>query len=58
VELARRLGLGISAVKSRVQRGRAQLREMLLACCRFEFDGRGNIVAAEPKGPCDCEDCA
>ena len=56
-EVARRLGVGVSAVKSRVQRGRAQLRELLLACCRFEFDRRGNIMAAERKVPCDCDEC-
>jgi RNA polymerase sigma-70 factor, ECF subfamily len=54
--LAQRLGVSVSAVKSRVQRGRAQLRELLLACCRFEFDRRGNIVDAEPRSD-DCIDC-
>ena len=32
-ELAGELGLSLSAIKSRVQRGRALLRERFLACC-------------------------
>lgn len=32
-----------SGMKSRVQRGRARLREMLLACCRVEQDVRGRV---------------
>ena len=48
-EIAERLGLSLSATKSRVQRGRAELRQMLLECCRFEFDRRGNIVDYERR---------
>jgi RNA polymerase sigma-70 factor (ECF subfamily) len=33
LDLARSLGLSHSAVKSRVQRARAMLRENLIACC-------------------------
>jgi RNA polymerase sigma-70 factor (ECF subfamily) len=36
-ELARRLGISLSAAKSRVQRGREQLKEMLLDFCEREF---------------------
>ena len=42
--LAERLGLSLSGAKSRVQRGRAKLRELLLGCCHVDFDRRGNIV--------------
>jgi len=49
VELARSLGLSVSAAKSRVQRARAQLRRMLDECCRFEFDRRGKVIAAERR---------
>jgi len=37
-EVAKRQGLSLSGAKSRVQRGRAMLKEMLLECCHFEFD--------------------
>jgi RNA polymerase sigma-70 factor, ECF subfamily len=43
-EVAARLSLGLSATKSRIQRGRVKLREALTACCRFQFDDAGKIV--------------
>lgn len=43
-ELAIRLGISYSGAKSRVQRGREKLRDMLLACCHIETDRYGNIV--------------
>ena len=39
--VADRLGLSLSGAKSRVQRGRALLRQALDACCEVELDGRG-----------------
>lgn len=57
VDLARQLRVSVSAVKSRVQRGRAQLRALVMECCRFEFDRHGNILAAEPRAACGCAEC-
>lgn len=51
-ELATRLNLSFSGAKSRVQRGRAKLRQMLLECCHFEFDRRGNIIDYYPRNDC------
>ncbi len=48
-EVADRLGLSLSGAKSRIQRGRAQLKEALELCCRFEFDRRGGIVNCDPR---------
>jgi RNA polymerase sigma-70 factor (ECF subfamily) len=48
-EIADRLGLSLSGAKSRVQRGRAMLREVLDRCCHFEFDRRGNLLDIDPK---------
>jgi RNA polymerase sigma-70 factor (ECF subfamily) len=31
-------------MKSRVQRARRQLKDLLLECCRIELDRRGGIV--------------
>jgi RNA polymerase sigma-70 factor (ECF subfamily) len=39
-ELAKRLGISLSGAKSRVQRGREQLKEMLLDFCEREFGHR------------------
>jgi RNA polymerase sigma-70 factor (ECF subfamily) len=43
-ELAENQGISLSGAKSRVQRAREKLREMLLNCCHFEFDRRGRVV--------------
>ncbi len=43
-QLAESLGISLSGAKSRVQRARDKLREMLLRCCHFEFDRRGRIL--------------
>ncbi len=51
-ELAERLGLSLSGAKSRVQRAREKLRQMLLDCCHFEFDRLGRVIDYQPK--CDC----
>ncbi len=43
-ELAQRLGISYSGAKSRVQRGRCKLREILLQCCHIHTDNYGNII--------------
>ncbi len=53
-DLAARLGLSFSGARSRVQRARDKLRELLLDCCHFEFDRRGTIIDYYPN----CERCA
>jgi RNA polymerase sigma-70 factor (ECF subfamily) len=47
--VADRLGLSLSGAKSRIQRGRAMLRNVLDQCCTFEFDRRGNLLEVDPK---------
>jgi len=54
-ELAKRLNLSVSAVKSRVQRARKMLKDMFLECCHFEFDKFGTIVDYHPR--C-CNNCS
>jgi RNA polymerase sigma-70 factor (ECF subfamily) len=56
-EIAERLGLSLSGAKSRVQRGRAALREVVEACCKVEFDRRGQVLDWERReGGCrSCE---
>jgi len=43
-QLAERLGISLSGAKSRVQRAREKLRDMLLNCCHFELDRRGRVL--------------
>lgn len=52
VELAERIGISLSGAKSRVQRAREKIRQMLLECCHLEFDRRGKIIECQPR--CGC----
>ena len=51
-EYGERLGLSFSGAKSRVQRAREKLKQMLLECCHFELDRRGHIIDYQPN--CQC----
>jgi RNA polymerase sigma-70 factor (ECF subfamily) len=53
---ARDIGLSLSGMKSRVQRARRELRELLEQCCVVEVDRRGGVQDYLPaSGPCDCQ---
>ncbi len=57
-DVADRLGLSLSGAKSRIQRGRAMLKEVLERCCSFELDGRGRVMGCDPKpNQKVCRDC-
>jgi RNA polymerase sigma-70 factor (ECF subfamily) len=43
-EAAAQLGLSVSGMKSRVQRGRVQLKKALQRCCEIEVNRQGRIV--------------
>jgi RNA polymerase sigma-70 factor (ECF subfamily) len=43
-ELAKKLNISYSGAKSRIQRGRAMLKERLTECCTFNVDVYGNIL--------------
>jgi RNA polymerase sigma-70 factor, ECF subfamily len=51
-EAARAIGLSISGMKSRVQRGRIQLRQLLTDCCRVHLGATGGISSYEPTNGC------
>ena len=53
---AKQLGLSLSGMKSRVQRGRKQLKRMLDDCCAIELDRRGGIVDYRARGS-SCDPC-
>lgn len=53
-ELAEKLGLSISGAKSRVQRARKRLKNMLMDCCHFEFDRLGHIIEYQHKEKICC----
>ncbi len=54
-ELAERLGISLSGAKSRVQRARQKIKDILLACCHFEFDARG-LVYDYRDHCCTCQE--
>jgi|GEM_PF-6903400 len=49
VEVAQRLGLPLPTVKSRYQRSKKKFRKLFFACCDFEFDSRGDVMAYSLK---------
>jgi len=61
-DAAEMLGVSLSGMKSRVQRGREKIRDMFDECCRISVDCRGRVVECEPRSldeiPVDCRDAA
>ena len=59
-DAAEMLGISLSGMKSRVQRGRQQMRQMLQSCCEIALDARGHVVSydrrADGKVPDNCCD--
>ena len=53
-EVAEALGVPYSTLKSRVQRGRAKLREAFFSCCVAELDARGRLDTVRSRGDCPC----
>ncbi len=51
-ETAQRLSISLTALKSRVRRGRAQLKKMLLQCCEFELSTAGRVLDYWPRRAC------
>jgi RNA polymerase sigma-70 factor, ECF subfamily len=49
------VGISVSGMKSRVQRGRRQLRELLTRCCTVHLDRTGGVADYVPNpGSCGC----
>lgn len=46
---AEMLGISLSGMKSRVQRGRQKLRAALEECCTIALDARRRVVSCEPR---------
>jgi RNA polymerase sigma-70 factor, ECF subfamily len=60
VQVAAELGISVSGVKSRVQRGRAMLRDVLLACCEISRSATGGVLdfSQRPEGGCGGDDAS
>jgi RNA polymerase sigma-70 factor (ECF subfamily) len=53
-DAAEHAGISLSGMKSRVQRGRRRLAELLGQCCTLTLDGRGVPMEYEPPSGCWC----
>jgi RNA polymerase sigma-70 factor (ECF subfamily) len=53
-ELAEELGISLPGAKSRVQRARNMLRDILMQCCHIEFDRYGTIIDYHAHTCCCC----
>jgi RNA polymerase sigma-70 factor, ECF subfamily len=61
-DAAEMLGVSLSGMKSRVQRGRERIRRMFEECCEISVDCRGHVTDCTPRNldevPADCRDAA
>ncbi|MFC4479771.1 RNA polymerase sigma factor SigZ [Flavobacterium chungangensis] len=55
--LTEKYSLAYASIRSRVQRGRSKLKEMLLDCCSIELDRRGNVMNVTSKKSCSGGKC-
>ena len=55
-DYAKSHGIGYSTLKSRVQKGRNQLRSLFEDCCHLSLDQHGAIIDFDPKSN-NCEKC-
>ncbi|MEO8846314.1 MAG: sigma-70 family RNA polymerase sigma factor [Kofleriaceae bacterium] len=51
-EAAEMVGISVSGMKSRVQRGREQLRTLFDQCCEIALDARGKVTDYTRRKPC------
>ena len=56
-DAAARARASLSGMKSRIQRGRQQLKAVFEECCRVQLDRRGTIVAYDPRRQNSCGPC-
>jgi RNA polymerase sigma-70 factor (ECF subfamily) len=56
-DAATQAGLSLSGMKSRVQRGRRALEQVMHECCRIETDAGGRVMDYHLRGA-GCGSCA
>jgi RNA polymerase sigma-70 factor (ECF subfamily) len=54
-EYAEKMGIPYSSAKSRIQRSRKLLQEMLMKCCHYHFDKYGTVLQITPGNCCCCK---
>jgi RNA polymerase sigma-70 factor, ECF subfamily len=53
-QYAEKTGIPYSSAKSRVQRSRKMLKDMLMKCCHYQFDKYGTVLSISPNTCCCC----
>ena len=53
-KIAETTGISYSGVKSRIQRGREKIKDLILDCCHLDFDFFGNVYDYKCKR-CECD---
>ena len=53
-DYALKSGISYTAAKSRVQRARRKLKDMLMKCCHYQFDKYGTVIGIYPVNCCCC----
>jgi len=57
-QAAEKAGVSVPGMKSRVQRARLQVRDLLTECCAVTLDATRQIADVERTGPCACTSSA
>jgi RNA polymerase sigma-70 factor (ECF subfamily) len=52
--IAEQLGISLSAIKSRVVRGRELLKDKFISCCHYHLNGEGKLVGSPDCQRPDC----
>ncbi len=53
-QYAEKVNISYSGAKSRIQRARKMLKDMLMTCCHYEFDKYGTVTDIHPRKCCCC----
>jgi RNA polymerase sigma-70 factor, ECF subfamily len=53
-DYAKKTGISYSGAKSRVQRAKIKLKDLLMKCCHYQFDKYGTVIGIYPAGCCCC----
>lgn len=51
---AEKIGISYSGAKSRIQRARLMLKDLLMNCCHYQFDKYGTVIDIHPIHCCCC----
>jgi RNA polymerase sigma-70 factor (ECF subfamily) len=53
-DYAKKTGISYSGAKSRVQRAKIKLKDLLMKCCHYQFDKYGTVIDIYPADCCCC----